>query len=152
MRDVEFVLRYFTFRKTWNSFKGGSMKRMMDSFMSVHQRMTEQNLATMKTDFLNAIQVVKTAFGEHAFRRWEPKKKRWRRQIIASLYDAQMFGCIGFRVEDIEPHQEALIDGLKQLFSDDEFSKAIGAATNNVGNFRTRITKINTLVSNVIGG
>lgn len=152
MRDAEFVLRYFTFCQTWNSFKGGSMKRMMDNFMYDHQRMSNQQLASMKTDFLNAIQVVKGAFGDHAFRRWEEDKGRWRRQVIASLYDAQMFGCIGFRMEDLEPHQEALIARLKLLFSDDEFTKAIGAATNNVGNFRTRIKKINALVSNVVGG
>jgi len=151
MRDAEFVLRYFTFRETWSSFKGGSMKRMMDNFMFDHQRITENQLATMKDDFLDAIHVVKTAFGDHAFRRWEPGKERWRRQVIASLFDAQMFGCMGFRAEDVEPHREAIIAGLKLLFGNDEFSKAIGAATNNVGNFRTRIRKIKVLVSSVVG-
>jgi len=151
MRDAEFVLRFFTFRDVWNSFKGGSMKRLMDNYMADHQRMKGENLLGLRASFLNAIECVRVCFGEHAFRRWEPEKKRWRKQVIASLYDAEMFGCMGLRPDYVMQHQKDIIAGLKDLFRDEEFTKAIGAATNNVGNFRTRIRKIKGLFSGMTG-
>src|SRR5205823_3038398 len=38
MRDAEFVLRYFTFKDTWQDFRG-SVKRLMDQYIARNQHM-----------------------------------------------------------------------------------------------------------------
>ena len=43
MRDAEFVLRYFTFRDNWDTFRGGMM-RHMDEFMATNQKLSETRL------------------------------------------------------------------------------------------------------------
>jgi hypothetical protein len=151
MRDAEFVLRFFTFKDIWRDFKG-SMKRLMDNYMSVNQHIQPKNIQQLKDNFLNTIQVVENSFGEYCFRRWIAEKRHWRGQILASLYDAQMFGCRGIDAELTKQKQPHIISQLKRLFTDEDFKKSINAATNNIGNFRTRVTKIKDMLTHVVSG
>jgi len=150
MRDAEFVLRYFTFRDTWQTFSGG-MKRQMDNFMVKNQRLPDVRLAEMREDFLSTLKAVKAAFGEHAFRRWVPDSQSWRRQVLAALFDAEMFACRGLDCEVLVQNQAAILDGLKALFGDSQFLKAIDAATNTPGLFRHRIEAMRKMMARVIG-
>jgi hypothetical protein len=149
MRDAEFVLRYFTFKDIWADFKG-SMKRLMDSFMSDNQYMPKEKVDLLKAEFLNTIELVQTGFGDFAFRRWVQEKDQWRSQVLASLFDAQMFAMRGLKLGLVEEKRAFIITGLKSLFLDLEFSKSINAATNNVGNFRTRVQKMQKMLNNAI--
>jgi hypothetical protein len=141
MRDAEFVLRYLTFRDTWEKFSGG-MKRQMDRYMSENRRMPEKTLTEVKKDFLNTINIVEACFGEHAFKRWLPERKLWRQQVLASLYDAQMFACRGLGTEKLLAKRRNILSALQGLFSNNEFRKSIDAATNAPGLFRTRIMMV----------
>ena len=149
MRDVEFVLRYFTFRDIWDSFAGG-MRRYMDHYMAEHRNMTAEARDSAKTDFLSTIDVVEAAFGNHAFRRWLPEKNNWKSQILASLFDAQMFGCAGLDHQKILRHQDRINDEFKRLFSDYEFLRAINAATNTPSYFKVRVKMVRRLITDVI--
>jgi hypothetical protein len=151
MRDAEFVLRFFTFRDIWQDFKG-SMKRLMDKFMSDNQHISSERVEELKHDFLKTIEAVESSFGEYAFRRWLPDKNQWRGQVLASLYDAQMFGCRGINAQSATEKQPLIIAGLKTLFTDDAFRSSINAATNNIGNFRTRVTKTREMIAQIITG
>jgi hypothetical protein len=141
MRDAEFVLRYFTFRDTWDTFTAG-MRRCMDRFMLENQRMPKKKREEVEQDFLSTVAVVRAAFGEYAFRRWVPEKGQWRRQVLASLYDAEMFACRAHSVGEVENHQNAIMKDMKALFSDDDFRKSIDSATNAPASFRYRISAI----------
>jgi len=151
MRDVEFVLRFFTFRECWHDFKGGSMKNLMDHYMRDNQKLGESEIRQLSDIFLATISKVNMCFGEYSFRRWEPARNRWRRQVLAALYDAQMFACDGFEEASLEGKGEEAIIRMKELFQDEDFLKAISAATNNVGNFRARITKVKDMLRSVTG-
>ena len=150
MRDVEFVLRYFTFRDSWEGFSG-AMRRGMDEYMVRNEKMSSQSIEATRIDFLRTIDVVDACFGEYAFRRWIPEKGLWRKQVLASLYDAEMFACRGLDLKKVHSKQNKIIDHLKELFLDDEFKKSIDAATNAPGYFRTRILKVKDLLSQAIG-
>jgi len=141
MRDAEFVLRYFTFRDTWRDFKG-SMKRLMDRYMSENQYMSKNQIDELKRDFLNTVQVVERGFGEFAFRRYLPDKLQWRGQVLASLYDAEMFASRGLNPEQVENKKADITAAISLLFQNENFINAISAATNNIGNFRTRVTTV----------
>ncbi len=150
MRDAEFVLRYFTFKEIWPDFKG-SMKRLMDTYMEGNKDISKGQIEKLKIDFLTTLNVVENIFGDIAFRRWLPNKNHWRAQVLASLYDAQMFACMGIETKAIKKN-DLIIMKFKKLFKNEEFSKSITAATNNIGNFRTRVTKIRNLLLETMAG
>lgn len=150
MRDAEFVLRYFTFRRTWSTFAGGMM-RHMDSFMASNQRMPDVELDEVKSDFFQTLDCVAAAFGDHSFQRWTPSTATWRRQVLASLYDAEMFACQGRDPSSLVDHQAEILSGMQDLFADEDFRKAIDAATNTPGLFRARIEMVKALIDTVAG-
>lgn len=149
MRDVEFVLRFFTFKDQWQDFTG-SMKRLMDRYMDDNQDMPEHRIQDLKKEFLLTLELVDAAFGEHAFKRWQPEKNSWRSQVLASLYDAEMIGVQGFSIDQISGKRDSILEGLKGLFLNEEFRKSIDAATNTVVNFRTRVEMVREMIWHIV--
>jgi hypothetical protein len=151
MRDAEFVLRFFTFRETWDSFSGGMM-RHMDEFMLDNQRVEGRPLAMFREDFEQTLGAVEAAFGDHAFQRWVPDKESWRRQVLASLFDAEMFAARGKDPERLRANRSGIEQKLKELFSNAEFREAIDAATNTPALFKRRISMMSELLNDAISG
>lgn len=149
MRDAELVLRYFTFRDNWQNFTGG-MKRHMDRYMSENRKMSSSEIEELKDDFFNTISIVEACFGTHPFQRWMPERNKWRKQVLASLFDAQMFACQGINAEKADPKQNQILIAFQQMFSDSEFRKAIDAATNTPSYFRTRIAMVQDMLNRTI--
>jgi uncharacterized protein DUF262 len=149
MRDAEFVLRYFTFRRNWETFSGG-MQRHMDEFMAGNQYASEANLDEMRQDFSQTVDCVEAAFGPYAFQRWVPGAGQWRKQVLAALYDAQMFACMGHEPQELQQERAQLIKGMQALFSNAEFRASIDAATNTPSLFKTRIAMVRSLVNPVV--
>ena len=144
MRDAELVLRYFAFKDTWETFHG-SMKHLLDRYMRDNRNMPEQDLAALRTHFMRTITTVNEIFGEAAFRRFLPEKNVWRKQILASLYDAEMFGSQGIHGPFSAGYRDSFIARFKLLFEDPAFKRSMEAATNNPGNFRSRIAAVRNL-------
>jgi hypothetical protein len=151
MRDAEFVLRFLTFRETWHSFAGGMM-RHMDEFMSENQRMESRVINAARKDFEATMDAVEAAFGEHAFQRWVPEKHAWRQQVLASLFDAEMFAARGKDPALLKSKSSEIEAELKELFSKGEFREAIDAATNTPALFRRRITMMSEMLESALGG
>jgi Protein of unknown function DUF262 len=152
MRDVEFVLRYFTFRKNWNNFSGRGIKDSMDRFMTSNQNPSDDSLLEMEKSFLDTLKCVKAAFGNEAFRRFLVEKRTWRKQVIAALFDAQMFACDGRidQIASIKKNSSKIIASLEKAFEDPTFDESISGATNNIGKFRFRIEKIKKILDETI--
>lgn len=138
MKDAELVLRYFTFKDIWQQFPG-AVKRNMDKYMSDNQHISKEQAENLKTDFLNTIDTVEACFGTHAFNRWIPESNKWKNQLLAALYDAQMFACMALDKEKANSKRSKIISNLQQLFEDREFRKHIDSATNGITAFRRRI-------------
>jgi hypothetical protein len=149
MRDAEFALRFFTFRETWDSFSGGMM-RHMDEFMLENQRVEGRPLAMLREDFEQTLEAVEAAFGDHAFQRWVPDKASWRQQVLASLFDAEMFAARGKDPEQLRAKRGGIEKKLKELFSNAEFREAIDAATNTPALFKRRISMMSDLLNEAI--
>ena len=147
MRDAEFVLRYFTFRNTWNTFSGGMM-RALDRFMSDNQRTPPERLEAWRSEFLATLENVRAAFGDVAFRRWVPDQNLWRNQVIAALFDAEMFASRGRDTEVLRAKAGEIRPALQALFEDEDFRRSIDAATNTPSLFRKRIQMIQELLDN----
>lgn len=148
MRDSELVLRFFTFKETWSSFKG-DIRRSMDAFMEAHQHVNDVDIAVFREAFLSTLKKVTTVFRDHAFHRWMPEKRSWRRQVLASLYDAQMFAFQNVPLEEVKDKADVIMQRFVALFADAEFSKSIDAATNTPQYFKARIMRMVRLLNDV---
>ena len=150
MRDAEFVLRFLTFRADWESFSGG-MGRRLDRFMADNHAMPNGQVEDLRNEFRNATEKAVAAFGSSVFRRWVPEKASWRKQVLASAYDAEIFGVIPYTEDELRSHQPMLVEELKKLFSDKDFRQAVDSATNTPTYFRERIRAMRTMISSVLG-
>ncbi len=150
MRDAELVLRYFTFRGNWQTFSGG-MKRQLDQFMASNQFAPPEVISELRQAFLKTIDVAEQCFGDHAFRRWLPDGKQWKKQVLASLFDAQMFACQDFTPEQVQSRQDHILCAFQELFLDDDFRKAIDAATNTPTFFTNRIKMVKEMLHRIAG-
>lgn len=150
MRDAEFVLRFLTFRLDWDTFSGG-MGRRLDSFMFENQALDKEKVEELRGYFRSAVRKATAAFGPYTFQRWQPEKERpaWRQQVLAALYDAEMFGVMEFSESTLRTHQVQITEGLKALSSNMRFRKAIDAATNTPSYFKQRITMVRDMIRNL---
>lgn len=151
MRDSELVLRYLTFARTWNSFKGG-VKLQLDSFMEKNRSAKADTVKTLIDQFFDALSKVYAVFGENSFKRWQPEKNTWRNQVLASLYDAEMLGLQGYSIADLQSNKEAILANFKSLFLDEEFKRSVDAATNTPSYLKSRVARIEALVRGVLDG
>ncbi|WP_182872946.1 DUF262 domain-containing protein [Microbispora sp. H10670] len=150
MRDAEFVLRYLTFRKNWNTFSGG-MGRKLDSFMADHRDMSAHEVEECRAAFRSAARKARAAFGDCAFQRWSPEKQQWRRQVLASLYDAEIFAVADFSENALRGERGGIIEGVKELFENSMFRRAVDAATNTPSYFRDRISMMQDMIAKKVG-
>ena len=150
MRDAEFVLRFLTFRDDWESFSGG-MGRRLDRFMADNHAISSDEVQELRREFRKATEKAVAAFGSNAFRRWVPEKSFWRKQVLASAYDAEIFGVLPYPEDKLRSHQQLLVAELKKLFSDKDFRQAIDSATNTPTYFRERIRVMRDMISSVLG-
>lgn len=146
MRDVEFVLRYFTFRNNWENFSGG-LRENMDHFIMKNRKLSINQIEEMRLDFINTLHIVELCFGKNAFKRWNPEKKIWKSNVVAALYDAQMFACRGLSHNYAKLNSVRIIERYKKLFENSEFRKSIDAATNTPSYFISRITLLKEIFS-----
>jgi hypothetical protein len=114
MRDAEFVLRFLTFRNNWDTFSGG-MGRKLDTFMADHHDMPMNEVEEARAAFRTAARKARVAFGENAFQRWSPEKQSWRRQVLASLYDAEISLLVSFLKRACESTAKRSLRGCKNF-------------------------------------
>jgi hypothetical protein len=149
MRDAEFVLRFLTFQDDWSTFKGG-MGRRLDEYMTRNHSLDEKQVEKLRKDFREAIAKVQAAFGTYAFKRWQPEKNVWREQVLASMFDAEIFAAQDFPAASLASKQPEIIEGMKALFTASDFRKAVDSATNTPSYFRDRINKTRDMISKIV--
>ena len=126
MRDIELVLRYFTFkRNTYLNYKP-SMKQFLNHEIIAFQNLSDNDKKNMQKDFKKAVQSAKTVFGNHAFRRfskglsndpngyWEEKK------VNRGLFDVVMFGFTQYEKNEIIPKADIIREELIWLMTHDD--------------------------------
>lgn len=151
MKDVEFVLRYFVYRDSWQQYSG-AMKRTLDSFMANNQHLKKEMLDEHSNDFLGTLKAVGECFGEDSFKRWLPDSRKWKKKVSAPLYDAQMFAFRGYTAEQIRPMKDIIRSEFQALFVQPNFLKAIESSTSAPVNFITRIQMVKDILIRNIGG
>jgi hypothetical protein len=159
MKDKELVLRFCAFHhKTYLNYKA-PMRNFLNAEASEKRDIAEKDLVELKTSFKNACQIIRSAFGTNAFKRyykgstanqpngyWEPKK------FNASLFDILMYS---FGREDknkvfqnLDSVKEALIN---LMTTDQEFVDSIELSTSSVQAVTVRFDKWRSALQGILG-
>ncbi|WP_294336300.1 hypothetical protein [uncultured Sphingomonas sp.] len=93
-----------------------------------------------------------SVFGKNSFQRWQPDKTTWRKQFLASLYDAQMLAFQEFPKDRLVAHKDQLVEGFKLLFTEADFKKSVDANTNTPSYLRKRVARVQKLCAEVLDG
>jgi Protein of unknown function DUF262/HNH endonuclease len=159
MKDVEFVLRFCAFyHKSYLNYKP-PMKSFLNQEARDNRHISASEIIELKASFKNACQIVRSVFGEHAFKRfnrgnsksdprgnWEPSK------FNAALYDILMYSFAKAdksRVfQRLDAIREALID---LMIEDNEFIASIEKGTSGLRQVITRFDKWRSALQSVIG-
>lgn len=94
MLDVEIVLRFFAFRD--DKLISGSVRSMLDGTMRSLRGSDEASIATMRTEFADALVTARSVFGDAVFR-LPPAEGRARGALSRPLYDAEMVAIYRLR-------------------------------------------------------
>lgn len=135
MKDVELVLRYFTFKRNTHLNYKPSMKQFLNHEIFKFQKLSANDKKNMEKDFKKVVQTTKTVFGNRAFRKfsrgysndpngyWEEKK------VNRGLFDIVMFGFTRYEKNEIMPNADAIREELLWLMTyNDEFIDSISGS------------------------
>lgn len=142
MQDVEYVLRFFTVRDSWEDF-GGEYRRSMDEFMANHKDASLAECAKYRVKYSEALARCEAIWGEGAFKRYENGVLR--NQFLAGMYDAQMVAASKLskkQFDGVLAKHAAVIASTKKLSLDQKFDSSVRVATNNKSNVRYRVSAV----------
>jgi hypothetical protein len=122
----------------------------MDAFMGEHKADKPSSINSMATGFSSALDKVEAVFGPNCFQRWVPDKDRWRQQVLASVFDAQMLGLEPFEVGKLAAKRNEIVGTFKELFTSDDFLKSVDAATNTPTYLRYRVNAVRDMAAELL--
>jgi len=148
MRDVEYVLRFFTLREYWQNFSG-NMRNEMDRFMLENSNSKTLDTNHLKNIFDNTMEVCEEIWGARSY-----KRPDGRNEIIQGIYDAQAVPISFF----VDNHKNALIknknkikDGFNELYENNkEFQVSMRQFTSNIKQVDCRIRTMKNLISEAL--
>ncbi len=157
MQDVELVLRFAAFyHKHYDHYKA-SMKSFFNEDMGIYQRISQKDADALRKAFRNALQIVKSLFGENAFKSYtrgtdsRNPKGDWSSGFNFSIYDVQM-GVFGTQDKSqIHPVLDAIREGFIDLMtSNQDFIAAIHMGTSQRKRVKDRFNLTRRLVDNIL--
>lgn len=158
MRDVELVLRFASFyHSTYLKYKP-SMRQFFNRDMDKFQFISKEDSEDLRSAFKNSVQIVKSLFGENAFKRFHPgiksnPKGSWEaKKFNSSLYDVWM-GVFWDKDKNqvfsaLDSLREALID---LMVSNEAFIDSILIGTSDTKKVRTRFDITRQIVEDILG-
>ena len=103
----------------------------MDHFMQDNQGARDEQLMDYARSFTVAIEACENIWGEEAFKR--PDLDRWRDQLLAGMYDAEMVAIdqVPLDVRSAASERSSLVKAeTRTLFNDPLFDQAVRQGTN----------------------
>ena len=159
MKDVELVLRFAAFyHSTYLKYKP-SMRKFLNNDMEQYQYISEKDSSDLRTAFKNAIQVVKSIFGENAFKRYYvgtegDKNGSWeKKRFNYSLYDAWMGVFANYDKNQLYAALDSIRESLIDLMaSNEEFVESVLIGTSEKKRVQKRFDLARQTVEDVLTG
>ena len=150
MRDREFVNRFCAFRLLGVDEYRGDMDQYLATCLRRMNKMADQDIDALATDFHRGLANNRLLFGRHAFRKHAPGQD-WRSVLNASLWDAMSTGLSHYSEDHIRRDAAALLDAFYDLLANEEFNTAITYATNDHKRVRARFEMSEDMFREVLG-
>jgi|GEM_PF-375882 len=157
MKDVAFVLRFTAFYNT-NYLKYSSpMKKFLNNDMSKNQFISNEHAEQISKAFKSSISIIKSLFGENAFRRYYVGNEKkiigsWRSNTInSSLYDVLMYSFADVDKNKIYSKLDLIRETfLELMIYDNKFIDAIELSTSSAEKVRTRFDKWRIVLQDIL--
>ena len=150
MRDREFVNRFCAFRLLGVDEYRGDMDQYLATCLRQMNKMENQDLDALATDFHRGLANNHLLFDKHAFRKHAPGQD-WRSVLNASLWDVMSTGLSRYSKDHIRRYSAALLDAFYDLLTNEEFNTAITYATNDQKRVRARFEMTEAMFREVLG-
>jgi len=159
MYDRELVLHFLAFyNQTYLKYKP-PMKQFLNREMENNKNISEEKIKELRHMFKETVSMVKSVFGDKAFRRFIPGDEkdpngRWEiRKINVGLFEIIMFGFSRYNKNQIIPLSDVIREELLHMMtSDKEFIDSIsGSGTTSTAKVTTRFKKWLDALERVVG-
>jgi len=158
MKDVELALRFASFyHSTYLNYKP-PMRTFLNNDMERYQRISEAEATELHNAFKNAVTIIKSLLGRHAFKRfykgdeknpngyWEPRK------FNTSLYDVLTYSFAKQDKNKVYQNLDSIREALIYLMTNDqEFIDAIELSTSAIQAVTNRFDKWRLTLQEIIG-
>lgn len=117
MRDAEVILRFFALRHA-AQYKGG-MQTFLDHYMVRARRFSEEDIAFLRTVFVQTLDLASDIYGEHLFHLWDHIKQRWTERAQIAYTDAVLvaFSQLLDQQQALKARKVQVVEQTKALFS-----------------------------------
>lgn len=158
MLDRELVLRFFAFyHNTYLKYKP-PMKHFLNKEMEKYRDLSDDEAKNLKTVFKKTVDIVRTVFGDKAFRRFIPGNDNdpngsWEnKKLNKGLFDIVMWGFSMYEKHQIIPHADAIREELIWLMTKDQrFIDSIRVSTDSYENTLYRFDTWRENLKNILG-
>ncbi len=158
MRNVELVLRFAAFyHATYLHYKPPIL-RFLNNDMDEYRYITESKSNELVNAFKNTTAIIKTLFGEHAFKRFysgtptDPNGYWESQRFNASLFDIMMYSFAKEDKNKVHQNLDSIREALICLMTEDqEFIDAIELGTSGLKAVTIRFDKWRLTLQNIIG-
>lgn len=159
MYDRELVLHFLAFyNQTYLKYKP-PMKQFLNREMENNRNISEDKIKKLRRIFEETVSLVKSVFGDKAFRRFIPGDEkdpngRWEiRKINVGLFEIIMFGFSRYNKNQIIPLSDVIREELLHMMtSDKEFIDSIsGSGTTSTAKVTTRFKKWLDALEKIVG-
>jgi hypothetical protein len=139
MQQREMVLHYLAFyNQTYLKYKQ-PMKQYLNNDMENNKSISDERINALRQKFKESISLVRSIFGENAFRRFMPGNKekpdgKWEKRVNMGLFEVVMCGFSRYRKNQIMPLNDVIREELIQLmvFNQGFINSISGTGTTNV--------------------
>ena len=150
MRDREAINRFCAFYLLgFDKYRDDMDGFLADALQSMN-RLSDDQIGSLRDAFLRSMTNNKTVFGTHAFRRHTKDQDR-RSMINMSLFDVASVVFARYPAEIVSSHTEELRSAFFGLMQDPSFISSISLGTSDKLRVKTRFEKFMTMAVEVLG-
>jgi transcriptional regulator with XRE-family HTH domain len=144
MRDREAVNRFCAFAIVgWKSYRSGEMDSFLAEALEAMNKMTSVELDHLEARFLWAMEINRSLFGRHAFRKsLRTENDANRSALNIALFDVCSVVLSTLDKGAIANHGLGIKDSIAALLTDEDFNNSITYATNDKRRVATRFEKM----------
>lgn len=139
LRDVELLLRMIAWRRFAHTY-AGNMKKFLDDTMKTLNKGWDESKDSIIGDvqaILDATACAQNIFGKNAGRKF--KHNRYEPALNRAIFEVQVFFLLTPSIaEKTRAHKDRVIEGFKNLCSNQEFLAAVESTTKSLRNTSTR--------------